>query len=77
MRKAESRYLKDSKVRLYVSTNHIADLLDCVKARKKPITSEQVGARSAICCHLLNQTLLAQVLLLPAAALIGYIAERV
>jgi hypothetical protein len=26
-----------------------------VKSRKKPITSEQVGARSAICCHLMNQ----------------------
>ena len=25
------------------------------KTRKKPITSEQVGARSAICCHLMNQ----------------------
>jgi hypothetical protein len=26
-----------------------------MKSRKKPITSEQVGARSAICCHLMNQ----------------------
>jgi hypothetical protein len=29
--------------------------MECVKARKKPVTSEQVGSRSAICCHLLNQ----------------------
>ena len=28
----------------------------CVKSRKKPITNEQVGARSAICCHLINQS---------------------
>ena len=56
VQKAETSHLKDAKVRLYVSTNHIADFLDCVKARKKPITSEQVGARSAICCHLLNQS---------------------
>ena len=27
-----------------------------MKSRSKPITSEQVGARSAICCHLLNQS---------------------
>jgi predicted dehydrogenase len=56
VQKAETSHLKDAKVRLYVSPNHIADFLDCVKARKKPITSEQVGARSAICCHLLNQS---------------------
>ena len=30
--------------------------MGCVKSRKKPITSEQVGVRSAICCHLLNQS---------------------
>jgi predicted dehydrogenase len=52
---AERDYLKDAKVRLYVSNNHLADFLSCVRTRKKPITSEQVGARSAICCHLLNQ----------------------
>jgi predicted dehydrogenase len=56
VRKAEALFLKDAKVRLYVSSNHIADFLDCVKSRTKPITSEQVGARSAICCHLLNQS---------------------
>ncbi len=56
VRKAEALYLKDAKVRLYVSNNHIADFMDCVKSRRKPITSEQVGARSAICCHLLNQS---------------------
>jgi len=26
-----------------------------VVARKKPVTSEQIGGRTAICCHLLNQ----------------------
>jgi predicted dehydrogenase len=53
---AEKEYLKDAKVKLYKSNNHIADFLKCVESRKKPITSEIVGARSAICCHLMNQS---------------------
>lgn len=54
VRKAESECLKDAKVKLYVSQDHVADFLDCVRSRKKPITSEQVGGRTAICCHLMN-----------------------
>jgi len=52
----ERRYLKDAKVKVYSSKNHMQDFLDCVESRKKPITNEIVGARSAICCHLMNQT---------------------
>ncbi len=55
VQKAERAFLQDAKIRLYVSKNHLADFLQAVKTRKKPIASEQVGARSAICCHLLNQ----------------------
>lgn len=54
VQKAERAYLKDAKIKLYVSKNHIADFIDCIKSRKKPITSEIVGAHSAICCHLMN-----------------------
>jgi predicted dehydrogenase len=56
VQKAESLYLANAPIKLYVSTQHISDFLACVKSRKKPITSEQVGARSAICCHLINQS---------------------
>jgi predicted dehydrogenase len=55
VQKAERAFLQDAKIKLYVSKDHLADFLQCVGARKKPVTSEQVGSRSAICCHLLNQ----------------------
>jgi hypothetical protein len=54
VQKAERALLKDAKIKLYVSGNHLSDFMQCVKSRKKPITSEQVGGRSAICCHLMN-----------------------
>lgn len=51
----QKEYLSSAKIKLYDSKDHIRDFLDCVQARKKPITNEQVGGRSAICCHLMNQ----------------------
>jgi len=53
--RTEKDFLEDAEIRLYVSTDHVADFLERVKDRQKPITSEQVGGRSAICCHLMNQ----------------------
>lgn len=53
--KAEKAFLKDAKIKLYVSKGHIPDFLSCVKSRQKPITNEIVGGHSAICCHLMNQ----------------------
>jgi predicted dehydrogenase len=51
----EKEYLKDAKVRLYkVDDSHVDDFLRCMESRKKSITNEQVGARSVICCHLMN-----------------------
>jgi predicted dehydrogenase len=52
--KAEKRFLANAKVKLYKSQSHTGDFLNCVKSRKKPITNEIVGSRSAICCHLTN-----------------------
>jgi predicted dehydrogenase len=56
VQKAEDLYLRNPQVKLYRSSQHISDFMACVKSRRKPITNEQVGARSAICCHLLNQS---------------------
>lgn len=56
VQKAERAFLKDAKIRLYESRNHISDFMECVRARRKPVTSEIVGGRSAICCHLMNQS---------------------
>jgi len=51
----ERDFLSDAKVKLYKSRDHIRDFIDCVQARTRPITNEEVGGRSAICCHLMNQ----------------------
>ncbi len=51
----EEEFLSDAKIKLYESRSHTRDFLDSVKARTRPITNEEVGGRSAICCHLMNQ----------------------
>jgi predicted dehydrogenase len=51
----ERNYLKDAKIKLRKTESHIDDFLECIKTRKKTITSEIIGARTAICCHLMNQ----------------------
>ncbi len=52
--KAEEKYLKDAKTRLYKSEGHVRDFLDAIHNRKQPICDVEVGAGSAICCQLLN-----------------------
>jgi predicted dehydrogenase len=51
---AEKEFLKDAKIKLYKSSDHIADFVSCVRSRKKPNTHEGIGGGSAIVCHLMN-----------------------
>jgi predicted dehydrogenase len=53
--KAERILLKDAKIKLYESNSHYEDFLSCVKSRNKPVASEQIGGRTVISCHLINQ----------------------
>ena len=50
--------LNDSHIRLYESTDHYENFLDCVRTRKQPICPAEVGHRSATCCHLANIAML-------------------
>jgi len=53
--RVDEEYLANARVKLYESRSHTRDFLEAVKARTRPITNEEVGGRSAICCHLMNQ----------------------
>jgi predicted dehydrogenase len=46
--------LDDKSVRLYASDDHYKNWLDCIKSRKDPICSVEIGHRSSTVCHLGN-----------------------
>jgi predicted dehydrogenase len=46
--------LKDPEVKLTVSNNHMANWLECIKTRKRPIADVEIGHRSSTVCHLGN-----------------------
>lgn len=51
----EREFLPNAKIRLPRSKKgHANDFLECVISRGKPIAHVEAGARSAICCHLMN-----------------------
>lgn len=50
----EKEFLANPKVRLYRSTDHKADWIDCIRSRKDPICKVEIGTRTVNSCHLLN-----------------------
>ena len=46
--------LDDKCVRLYESANHHQNWIECIKSRKDPICTAEIGHRSATVCHLGN-----------------------
>jgi predicted dehydrogenase len=51
---ADPYKLPTGDVKLYVSTNHHQNWLECIKSRKLPICDAEIGHRSATVCHLGN-----------------------
>jgi predicted dehydrogenase len=46
--------ISENETHLYVSDNHLLNFIDCIKTRKEPITSAEIGHRSSTVCHLGN-----------------------
>lgn len=46
--------LADGETKLYESSDHIRNFLDCIRTRKQPICTAEIGARSVTVCHLGN-----------------------
>ena len=44
--------LPDGAVRLYESTDHMGNFLDCVRTRKPTVCTAEIGHRSASVCHI-------------------------
>ncbi len=60
---AEPKSILDSvigpnEIHLYNSNDHKGNFLDCIKSRKDPICSAEVGHRSSTVCHLANIAML-------------------
>ena len=46
--------LKDSDVHLYESRDHMGNFIDCIKSRKKPISTIEAAVQSDLISHLSN-----------------------
>ena len=49
-----ARGFKDSDIKLYESNDHYQDWLDCIRSRKQPISTAEIGHRTASVCFLTN-----------------------
>lgn len=49
-----AQYLLKNATRLYLSNDHRADWLSCIRSRQRPICDVEIGARTVTVCHLVN-----------------------
>jgi predicted dehydrogenase len=52
--KLQDEVVGNDKIRLYHSDDHYSDFLEAVKARKQPISTVEIGHRTASVCHIVN-----------------------
>jgi predicted dehydrogenase len=49
-----AKHLGDRSIRLYESSNHLGDWINCIRSRKRPICDVEIGARTVTVCSLVN-----------------------
>ena len=52
--KVASHEFTDNEIKLYESNDHYQDWLDCIRNRKQPISTAEIGHRTATVCFLAN-----------------------
>jgi predicted dehydrogenase len=52
--KLQDQVIGDNEIRLYHSDDHYADFLNSIKTRKQPLSTVEVGHRTASVCHIAN-----------------------
>jgi len=52
--KLKDQVIGDNEIKLYKSDDHFADFLSAIKTRKQPISTVEIGHRTASLCHIVN-----------------------
>jgi hypothetical protein len=50
----QDQVIGDNEIKLYNSDNHYGDFLNAMKTRKQPISTVEIGHRTASVCHIAN-----------------------
>ena len=52
--KLQDEVIGDDKIKLYKSDDHYNDFLTAMKTRKQPLSTVEIGHRTASLCHIVN-----------------------
>jgi len=52
--KLQDQVIGDNEIKLYKSDDHYGDFLGAIKSRKQPISTVEIGHRTASVCHIVN-----------------------